>query len=338
MKLQVTFKGFEEHARPDLSKWIEKLERQLKHVPQDELFLHGSIERHLTRSLYRISLMLHVPRRTLVATEQDNELEVALKEAFTELERQVEKYKAFLRHEPLWKRQERREDIRKPLEREQIPVEERDRALLLDLIQTNLNMLYNFCRREIAACLATGDLPRGYLTVEDLVDAVVLRAAREFHQRPASLPFDRWLLKLAVEQIEDEVKRIRGEVAQTVPIEEDTPETPPDEQVRTLGDEIYDFYQPDEDLRLEDILPAPFVPTPEQVVESRDVQRYVNRTLAKLPATWRRAFVLMHVEGCDLAETAQILGMQEDEVARAVESAREFLRQKLIETGLEIAA
>jgi hypothetical protein len=48
----------------------------------------------------------------------------------------------------------------------------------------------------------------------------------------------------------------------------------------TLGYEILDFYQPDEDLKLEDLVPDAHVPTPEQILESRDLQRYVNQTLA----------------------------------------------------------
>jgi hypothetical protein len=72
----------------------------------------------------------------------------------------------------------------------------------------------------------------------------------------------------------------RMERAQSVAIEEDMPETPPEEAVATLGDEILDFYQPDEDLKLEDLVPDAHVPTPEQILESRDLQRYVNETLA----------------------------------------------------------
>jgi hypothetical protein len=53
-------------------------------------------------------------------------------------------------------------------------------------------------------------------------------------------------MKLVVEQVDSEIKRSISERARTVPIEEHIPETPPAEEVSTVGDEILDFYQPDE--------------------------------------------------------------------------------------------
>ena len=65
-----------------------------------------------------------------------------------------------------------------------------------------------------------------------------------------------WLILLAIEHLNAEVKRRRAARARTVSIEQDVPETPPTEEVSTLGDEILDFYEPDEDLKLEDLVPA----------------------------------------------------------------------------------
>jgi actin-like ATPase involved in cell morphogenesis len=74
----------------------------------------------------------------------------------------------------------------------------------------------------------------------------------------------------------------------TVSIEEDIPETPPTQEVSTLGDEILDFYQPDEDLKVEDIVPDLEVPTPEQVMETKELQTCVREALLELPRQWRR--------------------------------------------------
>jgi RNA polymerase sigma factor (sigma-70 family) len=123
-----------------------------------------------------------------------------------------------------------------------------------------------------------------------------------------------------------------------VAIEEYVPGTPPKEAVVTLGDEIFDFYQPDEDLKLEDLVPDANVPTPEQILESRDLQRYVNQTLARMPKAWRDAFVLHHAEGLSLGEVAAVTGQPQPEVRRHLEHAHEFLRQKIAESGLAVAA
>jgi hypothetical protein len=74
------------------------------------------------------------------------------------------------------------------------------------------------------------------------------------------------LIGLAVERLGAEVKRSKAERAGGVHIEEDIPETPPTEEVSTLGDEIMDFYQPDEDLKLEDIIPDMTAPTPSHAI------------------------------------------------------------------------
>jgi len=100
-------------------------------------------------------------------------------------------------------------------------------------------------------------------------------------------------MRLAVERLESEAHRSRTERERTVPIEEGVPETSPVEEVSTLGDEILDFFQPEE---------------------------------------WRRALLLYHggdVRGADLAK---VDGSEEPgEIEHVLERARAFLRQKLVE-------
>ena len=95
-----------------------------------------------------------------------------------------------------------------------------------------------------------------------------------------------------------------------------------------------DFYQPDEDQKLEDIIPDMTASTPEQILENRELQRYINRTLATLPRVWR-AFALHYVEGMPVAEIARMIQRAESEVERHLEYARDYLRQRLSEAGFE---
>ncbi|RMG54280.1 MAG: sigma-70 family RNA polymerase sigma factor [Acidobacteria bacterium] len=340
MRHDITFKNFETHDRLNtlIERLIAGLERQTSSFRQEAVFLHGIVEKNPTRELYRISLVLNLPGRTLVAQDERHDAEAVIREAFIELERQLKKYKELLRNEHLWKRPARREAVRQERKLGVAPATERQRLVFLDIIEPHLEKLYNFVRREIAAYLATGDLAPGDLSAEDVVDAVVLTAFRSWDDRPARLEIDRWLLRLAIDHLAAEVKRINEERAVTVHVEEDVPETPPEEEVVTLGDEIFDFYQPDEDLRLEDIVPDPYVPTPDQVLESRDLQRYINQTLAQLPRAWRMSFVLYHLEGLSIPEIAEVTGQRVVEVRRNLRYAREFLREKLMESGLKIAA
>jgi RNA polymerase sigma factor (sigma-70 family) len=202
------------------------------------------------------------------------------------------------------------------------------------LLEPHLQRLYNFAGREIAYHVATGDLVAGDPTTEDVVDEVVLRASRELARHLARGDIGNWLIELAIEQLEREVKRVASRRDRAVAIEDDVPETPPEVAVSTLGDEILDSYQPDEDLKLEDVIPDPSTLTPEEVTQNRDLQRVVRRIVAGLPRSWRQAFMLHEVEGYSLEETARLVRRSTTEVARDLELAREYLRQRLLEAGL----
>ncbi|HXG21045.1 MAG TPA: sigma-70 family RNA polymerase sigma factor [Methylomirabilota bacterium] len=330
MRVHLTYKNLErEPLEPLLQQLAARLEARVADFPQDAVLLHGTLEKHPSRALYCAALVLRLPRRTLTAQEEHTSAQKTVEKAFVEIERQLKKYKALLRREHLWKRPARREAIRLATKLAAAPLQEAERALFRDLILANLKKLYNFIRREMAYYLTTGELLPGELQIEDVVDGVVLQAAQEFSQRPANLEVSRWLLKLALNYMEAKIRRLKEERAAMVSVEEDIPEP---------LDELYEFYQPDEDLRLEDVLPDPLAPTPEQVLESRDLQRYINHTLAQLPRPWRNAFVFYYMEGLSLPEVALVTGQTEVEAQHYLEYAREFLRQKIVESDLAMAA
>jgi hypothetical protein len=96
-----------------------------------------------------------------------------------------------------------------------------------------------------------GDLLSGEITADDAVAAVVLRGSREFERDFEKRDVRGWLVRLSLEHVDAEVMRAQRARERSVHAEEDVPETPPAEAVSTLGDEVLDFYQPDEDLTLE---------------------------------------------------------------------------------------
>ena len=113
------------------------------------------------------------------------------------------------------------------------------------------------------------------------MDAVLLQAYCDFVKKPAEGDMKAWLMELAQGRLVSEMKRVKAERERTVHIEEDIPETPPEEEVSTLGDEILDFYQPDEDLKLEDVLPDIEVSTPEEIAAAKEeLLKCVNAALA----------------------------------------------------------
>jgi RNA polymerase sigma factor (sigma-70 family) len=214
------------------------------------------------------------------------------------------------------------------------PSEQHDRERFFSSASEHLGRLYEFVRHQLAYFESAGDLMPGELTPEDVVDEVLLRAYHEFVKEPARGEVGGWLIDLAKEQLRWEVKRIKSERNRTVHIEEDIPEIPPQEEVTTLGEEILEFYQPDEDLKLEDIFPDVDVSTPEDFVAAKEeLLRCVNAALARMPTAWRRALRLRHGKGLTDKELAEALDKAEPEIERILDYARQHLRQSLLEAG-----
>jgi RNA polymerase sigma factor (sigma-70 family) len=211
---------------------------------------------------------------------------------------------------------------------------QRRRETFFSLIGQHLESLYRFVRHRLAYLEAAGDLAAGALTPEEVVDAVVLRAYREFVEAPSPRRMGSWLMGLARAQLDAEVARLEAWHRRTpTRLEDDVPETPPTQEVSTLGDEILDFYEPEEDLKVEDVVPDLEMPTPEQVAEARELQACVTAALAGLPKEWRRALLLRHVEGLAGADLGRALGRPEPEVQRMLRHASHYLRQRLVESG-----
>ena len=155
-------------------------------------------------------------------------------------------------------------------------------------------------QREIAYHVANGEWLPGEVAAEDLVAAIVVRARRAFDSKPLDRDFKGWLFSVADEEIVAELR-----------------------QAQRHHD---DFFK--------DLSQLPGVPTPEQIVESKELQEYINRTLASLPCAWRRAFTLRDIEDLPVAEIARIMTRSEADVERDLEHARQYLRERLIESGL----
>ena len=113
---------------------------------------------------------------------------------------------------------------------------------------------------------------------------------------------------------------------------------PPSEWVTTLGEERLDFYEPDEDLKLEDVLPDLEIPTPEDVAATRELRDCIGAALKGLPREWRRAVLLRYVEGLHGARLAKALGKTPPEAHRLLDHARHDLRQRLLEAGCRFKA
>jgi ribosome-associated translation inhibitor RaiA len=90
-----------------------KLRKKLARLAGDESFLRILVEENTARKLYRVSITLELPKKTLASQEERHDINETIRDAFIEIDRQIETYKATLRGEHEWKRRARREELRK---------------------------------------------------------------------------------------------------------------------------------------------------------------------------------------------------------------------------------
>jgi RNA polymerase sigma factor (sigma-70 family) len=211
---------------------------------------------------------------------------------------------------------------------------QRHRELFFALMSRYLSNVYHVVRHEIRYFEAVGDLRPGDLAPEEVVDAILPRAYQEFLEDPTGWKIKSRLIKLARKHLRAHVQQLKSWRARTpFHTEQDVPETPPQERVSTLGDERLDFYEPDEDLKMEDVIPDLDIATPEEETERRELQSCVDAAMAGMPQAWRHALRLRHVDGLTGSELGKAMGRPEAETRRIIAHAQEFLRQWLIESG-----
>jgi ribosomal subunit interface protein len=334
MKHELEFKGFEptHGIRSLIESRIAHLDRKAKGLPQDPLFLRCAVEEVPIHKLFRVCVTLEVPQKTLAAKEETHDVEAAIRSAFEEIEKQLEEYKSRLRGEQWWKRVQRRRELKE--RKVGAPADSSENAQwFFALVESHLGKLREVAGHVLRYVEARGDLPPGELELDDVVDAALVRAYDEFSKNRTPENIRSRLVRFALDEIKRSVKRAKTDRTRAVHIEEDVPETPPAEEVSTLGEEILYFYQPDEDLRMEDIIPDIEIPRPDQIAETNELRRCVRDALSGLPRDARRALTLRYIVGLHGKELAESLGKPEVDVERMIEDAREYVRSTLVASG-----
>jgi ribosome-associated translation inhibitor RaiA len=113
MKHTIEFKDWEpaRRLRDLVEQSIARLDKLLVKFPKDPLFLRAVVERNAVRSLYRVSITLELPGKTLAVQETRHDDEEAVREAFAEMEREIQKYREKESHSWEYKRPARRKAL-----------------------------------------------------------------------------------------------------------------------------------------------------------------------------------------------------------------------------------
>ena len=96
-----------DHVRGLLGELMDRLEHKLQHFTNDVVSVHVLFEENGRHALFRAAVTCHVPGQTVAAHEEQREAGLAIRRAFVEVERQLERRKAIRRHERLVRRSKR---------------------------------------------------------------------------------------------------------------------------------------------------------------------------------------------------------------------------------------
>ncbi|WP_457668746.1 hypothetical protein [Thiolapillus sp.] len=330
MNIRFSYRKIDKNEKKLLQEGVREASAALQEIlgsfDSDSVRLEGAVERHGNKALYRTRLKLLLPGKTLVALEEADDGVVVIRQAFAELRRQVDRFKHLVRNDHLWKRPRRRARLRSLLagdtqgDREQ-------RKIYAELVQPHLAGLYQFIRRELAYRQAVGDLSPTDIQADEVLDAAIARGLESFSDRPRHLEILPWLSGLALNILQEEIEghRIRERRVSTedfAPV--DARDISDDEDTQ-----MYEFYQPDEVIRMEDIVPDPESEDPEEVAALRDRNILIHRVLARLPSVWRQALVLVDVQGMQADQAADILKQTPEQLQRLRSCAESFMRDWL---------
>jgi len=334
MQQAIEFKNFEPAplVRTRMETLAAHLHKQLKGLAPHPVYLRCFVEQVPVHKLFRVSIKLDVPQKTLAAKDESHDVEGTIRAAFEEIERQLEDYKAALRGEQWWKLHRKRKELR------QFRIGggesgERDRDWFFALVNPHLEKLNEVVRHVLALMEARGELPFETVDPEDIVGATLIRAYDEFSKDPAQGEVRSRLIRLALKEIEAQVRRVKKEREGGVAVEREVPAVPLEEEAASLGEEILDLYQPDERLEVEDIFPDLQVPSPEQEMEQEELRKCVRKALRDMPRETQQALVVRYEIGLQGSELANALGKSTAEAKRLLDSARAKLRQALLAAG-----
>jgi RNA polymerase sigma factor (sigma-70 family) len=207
------------------------------------------------------------------------------------------------------------------------PAEER--TSFREAIRPYLSRLRRLARFERAHLWARRQVTSDYPSADDLMDEVLARAYRDpdllKDPKYVESKLFRILVDVAKEEASHDLERRR-----TISMEIKPPREPTD---REIDETFYDWFQPDEVTKVEDIA-ADRSPNPEEVVMRNEMRQRFASIFASLPAAWCRAIILTRVEGMPLATVARILNTSEDEVRKWLDHADKFIRARLADEDI----
>ncbi len=339
MQITTATSGLTDLEREFITKDIEKkrgkLERTAGRAHDASAALRLSARKEGHPPVVTVTLNLALRGGALYAERADPDARTAVDRAADALLESLRAHRAALAREHLRRRhthaEEHLAEARPELAKSATM---QDRKAFDARLRPLLGTLYTLAVRELRQRQVAGELAPGALDPAEVLDEVVVRAYDSFRQGNMQPPIRAKLAALLNQFLDEIIRERRLEPADdpAAHFDDDIPENDPRLEVSTLGDEALEFYQPDEQLHLEDILAGAEVPDPASLLSAREQMRIIHRAIKKLPRLQRQAF-LLHADGFDDLEIAMLQKRSEAEVHKDVELVRTLILRQLATVG-----
>jgi len=349
---------FEGLATHDTTTWQASLEEFASRQLRPLLVAHGADAGVLHATLRRpprlqhgfeVQLHMHLPGKKILAASARGEQVPAISErAVKRLFREAQRHFAQLHGQNRDRRELRRERLRvleQRLGALPAPVAEQAQQSVEALLQR----LTPVAARELAYLRASGDLPEGYPSVNDVIDEAAAHTRAAWGEAPDAGKVYQQLLKNLFKTIDREVAAVRP-YAQAESIDATVAPDADDQAEAMVEEDMYEYFQPDDTLSLADVLPAP-EPQSDEAAEAesdeeqpqpeprqRSEQAYALDLAKTLPITWRRSLLLSVFDTLSAADIADVLDAEETAVVGWIEQACSFVQARLADAGVALPA
>ncbi len=327
MKVDILQEGLQitPEVQKVIDRKIEKLEKRLKRYHPETSHLRIHISKNEKKDLYECLLELRVLHKLLAVKKSARDPVEAFDEAYEALIKEFEKYRLKVNKSLRSKKATTRKVFF-----EALPEHVEDwKSLFNEALKQKIKSLYRIARHELLHYQLTGTLEPGEIIPADVVDEAILRVYERFSREKTQRDIEHELVREVIVVVREFAKDVERTRTHRISIDVSADTLPEPEEVSTLGEEILYFYEPDEALKLEDLIEDPTALTPEQVVESEELQHLLYQHLSELPEDQRTAFTLVNIEGYGLEEASLVLQKPVKEIQKLVEKAEEELSMKL---------
>lgn len=322
---------------------ISKLEQHLQHFPPDAVHLLISLERHPKTERFTAALTLRVPSNILHSEKEAKDDPVpAFDKAIKALLRELEDFKAELRHEEGWRRKGRRVGLHvmKPLRFTETPHPTGPTSLadiLAEMIKRYHGRLLYHVERQLQRDQNDGEIPRDSIKAEAVVDEVVRQALSAPGKKPDDISYRMWLYSLVRRELKRRYRELRMDGARNVSLEEMTPLADIND-----ADQDYGAQQPPEimEVRLEpplaswgDLLVDTSHLSPDAVAAEHDLIDFLHQATVDWPEKERAVFDLHFLEGFDVDEVALLEGLRPPQAAEMIAAVQSRLRTILFQAA-----